>query len=289
MINFKLISKTLLIIIISLFFSCEEDVTNVDVPLVQPQLVVASFLHPDADSNRLYLSWSNPIFHNSDMHHRNEANAKVYIEKDGLEYKLHYSSGFYSIHKNQMSVEVGKTYKLKILCDNYETLSTETKIPPKPVFEISYSGKDSILSQKGMNSYEYIYYVKLKVQNPDPKGYYRIFASGTVETGMPPPNNNVTVLLGLAGEENRLFYGDYEGTLRLSYQPNMYISNNVILKKIIIKIDKADETFYLYNHSLEHYNDIDIFTEPTQVYSNIEHAFGVFCSYNTRSDSLELK
>jgi hypothetical protein len=286
--NLKLISQTLIIIIIASLFACEEDVTNVDVPLVQPQLVVASFLHPDSDSNRLYLSWSTPIFHNSDMQHHDEANAKVYIEKDGIEYKLHYNSGFYSIHKNQMSVEVGKTYKLKILCDNSETLIAETKIPPKPVFEISYSGKDSIPSQKGMSAYEYVYYVKLKVHNPDPKGYYRIFASGIVETGMPPPNNIATVILSLAGKENRLFYGDYEGTLLLSYQANMYISNNTVLKKIIIKIDKADETFYLYNHALEHYSDIDVFTEPTQVYSNIEHAFGVFCSYNTKTDSLAL-
>ncbi len=266
-------------------FSCEKDVTNVEVPIVQPQLVVASFLNPLDNTSRVYLSWSNPIFNNSDMAHHNENTAEVYIIKDGGEYKLSYKSGFYETEIGQMPIEVGEKYKLKVISDKSVDLNAETTIPPKPVFEISYMGMDSMISEKKGFQYEYIIYVKIKIQNPDKKGYYRIRPSGYIKTNQGLTNRGFS----MPGNENRIIYGNYEGVLRLGFQNWGYgLGGAFSIDKIIITLDKGDETFYRYNNAIEHYSGIDVFTEPTQVYSNIENAFGVFCSYSTKKDSILL-
>jgi len=280
----------ILILFLASLFACEKEVINVDTPVVQPQLVVNSFLNPDADSTLLFLSWSVPIFHNSDMNISYEDKAKVYIIENGKEHQLSYShhDNYYFIPKSSMRVKEGENYKLKILCDQSKDLTAETIIPPKPVFELSYLGMDSLPIEKSADSYKYIYSVKIKIHNPDNKGYYRILAKGLLKDES-HPDELYEINLNLIGKSNRFFYGDYEGVLEIKDESYYMNPQSMFLKKIIISVDKVDETFYLYNHALENYSDIDVFTEPTQVYSNIEDAFGVFCSYNTKSDTLDVK
>jgi hypothetical protein len=64
---------------------------------------------------------------------------------------------------------------------------------------------------------------------------------------------------------------------------------STLTKQIYINLEKVDETYYRYHNALSHYQGVDLFTEPTLVYSNVENGLGVFCSYHSMMDSVVVK
>ena len=273
----------LLLTIISLG-ACEKEATNVDVPVVQPKLVVATFLNPHESYTSLYLSWSNPIYHNTNNQIKPETQAKVYIESEGVSYPVNYSpaNNRYEIAASQMKIVSGKSYHLKIESDKVDqVLKAETIVPAKPDFTAEYKGMDSITIEDGYGSYtEYRLYVDLHIKNAEHPGYYRVIAQCLTQDGD-------LIELYMDGYQNKKIYGDFNE--RLNIWPEYYDGNSFKPKELYISVQKADESFYRYMHSLEMNNDIEIFTEPTQIYSNVENALGVFCSFYSVTDTLVVK
>ncbi len=284
----KIISFSIITILAFGILSCEKTAENVDLPVVQPVLVANAFLNPENDNTSLYLTWSNPIFHNSDLTEKEEKNADVYIINQGVKYKMHYSNqeSKYLLSKNELPIIIGETYNLKIVSDKSETLTASTTIPEKPVFTTKFVRIDSIIEKtENYKSSEYIIYVDLHIKNPAPKAYYRITAyckQVVAGTGM-----QQIAPCYIDGGNNRIIYGDYNKTLRM--YPQYYTVDGMKFEKIYIIIEKVDETFYRYQHALENYSDLEFFAEPTQVYSNIENGLGAFCSHNIVVDSLDVK
>jgi hypothetical protein len=279
----KTINYFLLLSIFWFLTACEKEAKNVDLPVVQPKLVVAAFLNPQEKQSNLFLSWSNPIYHNSDNTIQKEKDAKVFIEYLGNLYQMLYNTQNerYEISKSQLPIKAGDTYKMIIKSDKVsQTLEAETIVPEKPDFEAKYIGMDSLLEEDyNYSYYEYRFFVDLKIKNSESPGYYRILAQGV-------DNNGTLINFLISRNENRKIYGDM--TERIYLSPD-YFSENLKLKKIFFTVQKCDETYYRYNHALEVYSDFDIFAEPTQVYSNVDNALGVFCSYNSITDTLIVK
>jgi hypothetical protein len=266
--------------------SCEKKAKNVDLPVVQPVMVASAFLCPTENATSLFLSWSNPIFHNSEMNLKPEKDADVYIINQGIEYKMHYDNmeNKYVISKNELSIKIGETYKLKVVSDKSKTLTATTTIPEKPIIKSKFIRMDSIIeNSNGYNSSQYIIYVDLKITNSEPKAYYRITAFAQIIDG----GMNHVATCYIDGGNNRIIYGDFDQTLRM--YPSFYSMDGLKLNKMYIVVEKVDETFYRYHHALEAYSDMDFFVEPTQVYSNVENGFGAFCSHNIMIDSLDVK
>lgn len=282
----KIISFSVITILAFGIISCEKTAKNVDLPVVQPVMVANAFLSPNEEFTSLFLSWSNPIFHNSDMNEKLVTDADVYIINQGVEYKMHYSNqeSKYLISKNDLPIIIGQTYKLRIESDKSKTLTASTTIPEKPIFKSKFVRIDSVIeSGDGYRSSQYIIYVDLKITNPEPKAYYRITAyADVIDGGM----KQITTCY-IDGGNNRTIYGNFDQTLRM--YPSFYGWNGLSLKKIYMIVEKVDETFYRYHHALENYSDMDFFAEPTQVYSNIENGFGTFCSHNIVVDTLDVK
>jgi len=263
--------------------SCEKD-SNIDVPIVQPELVTACFLSPTPDDVRLYLSWSAPIFHTTVHDMPVEENATVYISDGVKKYKAQYDIGSqaYIFYKGTMQIKEGKKYTLSVSADKSKDLYAETIIPSKPVFDIAFQSFDSIQNPNGMsNEYKYSYFVKLNIKNPEQEAYYRI----SVTASLSGPGGQSIISLAPAAGENRIIRGDYSGVLIM----RRYGFPEERIKKIYVNLHKVDETYYRYHHALENYSSDDFFSEPTLVYSNVENGLGVFCSYNNKIDSVDVK
>ena len=267
-----------------LFSSCEKEAKNVDVPVVQPQLVVAGFLSPSAEPTKVVLSWSAPIYHNTHHDKPMESNAKVFISDGANEYQLTYNSmkEYYSISKANMPVVVGKKYSLRVESDRSKTLTSESFVPSSPDYSIQYLGKDSVKDEYDNNVYYRRYFLKLKINNSEPTAFYRIKAWQQVivygNEQIEPMYMNI--------EDNMIVHGDVEKTIILEDYRMMHMS---VTKQIYINLEKVDETYYRYHNALSHYQGVDIFTEPTLVYSNVENGLGVFCSYHSVMDSVVVK
>jgi len=275
------------IVFILVFFlglsACEKD-SNVAVPITSPKLVTACFLSPTADGTELRLTWSAPIFHTTNHDMPFEKNADVYISDGSNEYKAQYevSNDRYFISKNDLQIDEGKKYSLKIQSSKSKDLSAETIIPLQPIFSITFQSVDSVKNDKySPNSYSYRYFIKLNITNGDSKAYYRISVKGLAKNN----GNSQIESLFVSGGENRIIHGDYSGTL-VTKRTYSYGGQ---IKRIYVNVHRVDETYYLYHHALENYSGADIFSEPTLVYSNMENGFGVFCSYNNVTDSVEVK
>jgi len=278
-------SKYIILIILVIFgiISCEKD-SNIDVPIVQPELVTACFLSPSSDYAELYLSWSAPIFHTTVHGMPPEEHATVYISNGTTKYKATNvgSSGQYFIPKGIMQIKEGVKYTLSVSADKSKDLYAETVIPSKPVFDIAFQSVDSIRDPNGhSNAYSYNYFVNLNIKNPDPEAYYRI----SVTASLSGPGGSNIINLPPSGGENRIIRGDYSGVLIM----RRYGYPNERIKRIYINLHKVDETYYRYHHALENYSGDDFFSEPTLVYSNVENGLGVFCSYNNKIDSVDVE
>ena len=279
--NFKYTSLSILFLLS--LVACEKDAVNVDVPIVQPQLVVAGFLSPSLNETRLVLSWSAPIYNTTVHETPFEKDAKVFISEGSNEYQLNYtiSDEAYIISRADLPIIAGKKYSLRVESNKSKSLIAETVIPVKPVFSISYLGFDSVYKDNYYNKYDYYYYVKLKISNTENTAYYRINSWGYYES----KQGNDIYKMYSNSKENRIIHGDYVGNIILQGSSRFEGSE---LRKIYVEVEKVDETYYRYHNGLENYSDIDIFTEPTLIYSNVENALGVFCSFNSIIDSLEI-
>lgn len=281
MINRKNIIPLLLLIFG--FISCEKD-SNIDVPVVQPELVSACFLSPTADGTSMHLSWSAPIFKTTVHEMPLENNADVYISDGTNKYKVTYDNmkGYYYIPKSILEIKEGKKYSLSVHADKSKDLFAETIIPQKPVFDISFQATDSLHDPYApSSSYEYTYFVKLNITNPEPEAYYRISVTALIVS----ENGGHIERMYPAGGENRIIRGDYSGVLILK----KYGYTEERVKKIYVNLHKVDETYYRYHHALENYTGEDFFAEPTLIYSNVENGLGVFCSYNNKVASVDVE
>lgn len=278
--NYKYIIPFILLIFG--IISCEKD-SNIDVPIVQPELVSACFLSPTVDGTRLYLTWSAPIFNTTVHEMPDEEHANVNISDGSNNYKAHYinGAGYYFIPKPMMEIKEGSKYSLSVTANKSKDLYAETIIPAKPIFDIAFQSLDSLHDPHGSPSaYNYTYFVNLNIKNPDSEAYYRI--SVTAKSYSSFGNNFVS--LYPSGGENRIIRGDYSGILIMQ----RYGFSNERIKKIYVNLHKVDETYYRYHHALENYSGDDFFSEPTLIYSNVENGLGVFCSYNNKLDSVDV-
>ena len=165
-----------------------------------------------------------------------------------------------------------------------KTLYAETIIPKKPVYSISFTGYDSLHSPYDSPAmYTYKYYVKLNITNAESTAYYRVNCWGFVGGGAFGMSDYISLYPN--PQENMIIHGNYSGTIFMirSWQDMSRI------KRIIVSLQKVDETYYRYHHALENYQGIDLFSEPTLVYSNVDNGLGVFCSYNPILDSVIVK
>ena len=255
-----------------LLVSCERT-ADIDLPEVDPKIVLTCFIGPELTDIQAVIRYSNPIFGESDGNTGEftvEPNMLVTISNgsitDTLEYSFDYET--YSLSTADFPIVAGGTYTMTVKSPSGEVVTATTKVPNNAVTVQSASLElDSVPS--GFGYYEYYGEIKMAINDPDADfNYYRLVyyydtdGFGYSYWGQAFSNDD-KLSNGVVNSESRLYY--WNG------------SNNVMAKAFVMN---CSEEYYRFHWSLNNYNGDSPFSEPAIIYSNVEGGLGCFGGYN---------
>ncbi len=265
--------KTYKYIIIILFFylfltSCEKD-AEIDLPEVDPELVVSSFISAEKDSIQLKLLWTSPIYNNSNNKNKSEPNADVAIYKNGNKYLLQYDANSETYYK-AINTDIGDDFSLKI---NYKdkVLESKCRIVEEPKYTIEYLGSRN----KDNDGYSgLIHEIKIVCNNTQETNYYRLnFAFKYLGYYQQAYTTNEFYTISNGESKTISIQGDY----------------NENADSLIVIVINSDEHYYRYHTTVKNYSGGgDFFTEPGIIYNNIENGIGIFSSYYRKTSSIKI-
>lgn len=193
---------------------------------------------------------------------------------------------------------MGNTYRLDIEVPDLQAAYAETTIPESTMLQAV--DTSWVTDEWG----EQVLYLNLQFEDqPDQDNYYGLVVYATSKefdflTGEFTGNKEThTVYIGRTDpilEEEGLFFGErllfndltFQGKSKSIefelYDYAFYTSDTVWLD---VRLEEIEEDYYLYALSSEKYSATfrNPFSEPVQVYNNIEGGFGLFSSYSSDS------
>lgn len=290
------IKITFLSFIIIPFFSCEEEVA-IDIDEEEQKLVLNTWLKPD-ENPEVQVSYSSFIFDKTGEGFLN--NAKVVMLENGSEIGElnHYEDGFYA-NENIILTE-GTDYQFEVSHADYKTVFSKERIPTKikdDEVEISYE-----INPNGNHSnYSYVSTINFRIRdNPEEENYY-LARIAQIETYwnareedtttyknyiyMEPidpqtrdtflPNSGGHFVLSddiFNGKEYEMKLGAFNDLRSYEYQEDSAFYQSVYHE---IEFHKINRALYLYLISIDNNQYPGPFTEPTQMYSNVENGYGI--------------
>jgi hypothetical protein len=302
-----------------IMFSCEKEI-QVTIPDRVPRLVINATLVPYTLPSGKYLgvnvSSSKHIFDSTTNTQLSNAIVLLYRNNlffDTLHYKLVDNRSFYPLGFNPLAgPETGETYKLVVSADGFETVNAKTIIPPKveildvSIDRIAFFDENNLVFSK----------LTLTFNDSDSINYYEVVASSIGQE-----YNDVNYFPLTTYEPFIIGESHYPPAIRFDLKKPQYLlfndksfngkkakvdfyfqaaqrkgSQNVLLSDIIsIQLRNVSEDYYKYRSSLlqsSFNNQEDILYgmgEPMNVYSNVEHGYGIFAGYNNSIKSLALE
>ncbi len=265
---------------IVLITSCESD-AEVDIPFEPVKLVLSTFINPDADTNYIYLSKSDPVFDQnsvfSDELFINDGIVKI---SDGTqEVSLRYDNvmNAYYFRKNELDIDFNKNYNISASAIN-QTLNVSVKTIDSNSVNISNVTIDSTTRTDAFGETILTYKIRFNFNDPvSEENYYRISIIPTyisfdgTFTEYEYLSNDIysDILMTDAGKNGSSILINHEYS---SYIGGFSDFNFAAFKIYITKID-ADS--YKYFRSLQNYTGDDPFSEPSLIYTNVPNGLGL--------------
>lgn len=284
--------KFLSVIILAALFlvsSCEDLVTDVELPDSEPKIVVHSFISPADTAVMVLLTWSNPISSNESywMPEIIE-NADVEIsETNGASISLNYFSDrmIYSVSTEDFPVYAGKKYVLKVELPDSQSIQAECYVP-----YINESLKLLDTNTVMHNEWDTSFRVEYMFTDPGlGQNYYYTGAYKSIkyfDYGSYEWITSVEDFGIIYGESYIDAEGNEEKDFLIKAEIHMYEDEypGEIPEEeediVAILLLTTDEHYYNYHNDLEYYYPDVMFSESTHIYSNIIGGLGVFAGYN---------
>jgi hypothetical protein len=336
-------SYILLIAIITLLLSACQKEIEFDEKLIQPRLVINSFIAADSLIDvKVSASKSIPGLEKT-FPWPDDATVKLFV--DGIEtetLEVYYieaeetpndiwfyydntkpTCGYRSV---STKAETGRNYRLEVTHDDYDMASAETFLPHKPEI-INIKTEDITENYYGQDLRGIQVTLRFK-DVPNEKNYYRLNISTFTGNWFPNfdtkddttgviqlSHNNIgnvsssdkllnqneedanDFLFGSPGNAYNLFTDDLIDGKEYELTFSIYPNNNTIwyngelmvfgekpgeFYQITIQLQTITKDAYLYMRSsyAQRWYGNDFFSEPVQVYSNIENGVGIFAGFN---------
>ena len=311
------------LLILSLFglmiFSCSKEVKlNLDEP---PKIVIQSLLSP-GNTIEVNVSRSfSPLISNQELYKPDPncqgcylgidtqkifiKEAKVEIFEDGtlLEQLPYTSSGNY---RSQYAANVGHDYELKVSAEGYMPINAQTTVPePVEMDTILFSVLSQVdqkttykatITYKGKEGFNrYLFSAYSVYYDPDYQNgvYSSMYIGDRMEAGDIGNSSGISNFLyweetsNGQTKEKKLYFNHYA----YSQPINDTLSSENDTLVFIGVLQNVTESYYLTRKSISKYEDTDyefgsFFTEPIQLYNNIEGGLGSFSAYS--SDTLRI-
>lgn len=268
--------------------SCEKTVEDIDLPEVEKQLVVYSFLSPENDTVFVEVSHSEPFF-GQDQYQNNSnfvTDADVRFTHDGTEEKLQYDNleNRYYLPVSGFKIETGKLYRIKAKAPEMDAVSSQCIVPSEAPTNLQLLETDATDNMYGEIQLKFSF-----TDIPNEKNYYRIilymkditFTGDTIWTESGQHWEN---MVNVFSDENR----DGNTIAVRTFHYNVFSKTEIDFKVVLMSVD---EHYYHFFDKLNkaYANDGNPFSEPVIPYSNIENGLGVFAAYSSYTRRFTVK
>jgi hypothetical protein len=257
------------------FTSCEQD-ANVDIPEVDPQLVINCFISPQDDTLRAKISMSTPVF-NTSSSNGEVTDATVTLSHASGSVTLVYNAAteYYEAAAALFPIVGGTEYHIVASVPSGMIAEAYTTVPLNAPANFTSTMEDTVTSTDPWNMQGRVH---LHYEFDDVAGqtdFYRLvpyevhYSSWTGDT-----------MLYHAGWE--LFSDENADGAHLSrnYTFEYYSSGDTVLAFDVYLLH-ANYDYYSFHRSLENYGGDNPFAEPTLIYTNVKDGLGIFAASNS--------
>ncbi len=299
----KINKSIFLLLLIGLTISSCEKVIDINIPDKSRKIVVNSIIDPESELS-LSLAQSKSVLEDNTLLILEDAEAQVF--EDGIFVGTMEYSGFDTYHLADFYPSIGKSYKIEVNHSVLDAVTAEVSIPdPVHILEMDTS---TSIGEWGNRTYN----VNLSIDDLPGTNYYavaisltnhiydwenEVFLDSTVtystyistlsetETGIGDDliDNDLSFFI-----DNKLFFSDAifsgQGSAKeLALEYYVYSPEDSVL--VDVSLYHIDKSYYYYSVSRQKYyrSSGNPFSEPVQVYNNIENGFGIFTSYTRTS------
>jgi hypothetical protein len=284
--------SSLLLILILLCTSCEQDVSNIKPLDVSSKLVVTSFISPQDTLIKVQLQKTQPsIGKQLSEEQLMVLNATVTISDGSSTKMLDYNpkSKTYEADAKVWPIKEGTNYLLKIVDPKGYKAEASCSVPTTNGIKIS--DFNTSFTEVKENYYAgtiHKYNAILKWQDaPEVENYYRTIVY--MESMIPGPSGKEQLIQqefyfrNLSGQ---LFKDDkVQGKTFISEPMEYYHYKNdeyPKIKSVFAILAVTDRNYYLFHQSIfsQYRAGYNPFSEPSLIYTNIKGGLGVFAAYN---------
>lgn len=252
------------------FSACEKD-ADVELPAVESKLVISSFISPEDTIVKVGVTISQPLYNNSNSNQYSAVSyATVQITNGTTFQTLAYNAdkNYYFVSTAMFPITVGTTYNLTVSTPDGKNANASTSIPAQNATLI-YTA-EAVNSQSNGDTYAFRTEWN---DTPGAEDYYRlVYYDKSVY-------NNDTIY----GEafSNNFTDKDKDGTT-MKEQFEIYAYSGAGFSNGELHLIHASKEYYLYHKKLtEAAFSGGPFSEPVQMYSNINGGYGAFAGYNS--------
>ncbi len=295
----------IILIIIALTISACEKIVDIKIDEKEKQIVANGILTPDS-LIKIQVSKSLSILEDEKyLQYLNSAEVKLYADGVFVENMAPSKDGIFI---SSDTTDIAKTYSFDISYDKLQSIHAETKIPDL----VEIASIDTAVIQDGSDGYMQTF-IDLTVNFSDPanvQNYYLIgvsyyepiyddqyiniidsieyFTWISSDDDIFGSDYNYFSLNGIEGQviNDEMFNGnDY--SLRVKLYPSYYSDKAATYNVYFLSITKD---LYLHISSYNKAQGVgdNPFTQPVQVYSNIENGLGIFSAYNLSKTSFRM-
>lgn len=263
--------------ILFIFTSCENMLSDVEVPASAPKLVVTGFLSPGDDTISILVRKSLPLYvstPNEDNPFPYVTNATVTISDgaDSINLLFNASNGTYDASSTLMPVTAGKTYTILITTPDGFRVTSSCTVPTGTAPNVEITGIDT------NNQYgSVLRNVSLRFLDlPGDGNFYRIAAGIRQKDEF--GNDSYFYETGFDRGEPFVSDKNKEGEY-FSFRTSDIYETNASNDSLYVSILLTDENYYNYHRSTNSFEGENPFAEPTPIFSNIDGGVGVFAAF----------
>ena len=251
------------------FSACEKD-ADVELPVVESKLVISSFISPEDTIVKVGVTISQPLYNNSNSNQYSAVSyATVQITNGTTVQTMAYNAdeNYYFVSAAIFPITVGTTYNLTVSTPDGKNANASTSIPAQNATLI-YTA-EAVNNQSDGDTYAFRTEWN---DTPGAEDYYRLVYYDRFVY-------NFDTIYQEAFSNN-FSDKDKDGTT-MKEQFEIYAYSGAGFSNGELHLIHASKEYYLYHKKLTEASfSGGPFSEPVQMYSNINGGYGVFAGYN---------
>jgi hypothetical protein len=267
--------------------SCEKEIDMVKSPEFKQKLVISSFISPSDTVSYITVSSNRRIFGELNID-ETPGNLTAFLSDGSGEIKLDTTKTGFRFFPEEMQIEEGKTYKLRILSDKGLSAEASCTVPFRRKIEIEADTFMRVVSHPDMPEYKSLMADIFLYDYQGEDNYYRV--TGEQKNYYSKYSHSPIINQFYELGEKCINDKGWDGKRSLINTINLTNPVSCDSSFLMFYIYFTDKAYYTFHQSLSNYSgDENPFTEISPVFSNITGGLGIFSAYTSDTVIIRLK